>query len=185
MSVVKKIILINIIVYGICHFLAFSGMYLNNILALYPFSHDYFSPYQLITHLVAHSSPEHLFFNMLFLLLSGPIVERHLGDKFTMFYILAGLFSSGLYTIGSTGAIIGASGVVSALMMLSVLLTFDDKKFPIRFQNIFFSVSIISEFYYAFTVSDDIAHWAHVFGFIFGVLYFFYYKKNIKNRINI
>ena len=110
MNWVKKIILINLTVFGVCHIFTLWGLHLENLFALYPVNTGYFSFYQLVTHLFIHANPEHLFFNMLFFLIAGSEVEEFLGKKFLSFYLLSGIFSSGLYCLGTNAGIIGASG---------------------------------------------------------------------------
>ena len=117
MTANSKILLINFAVFGLSYFLLQYGLYLNNVLALYPIGSDFFFLYQLITHLFTHSTPEHLYSNMLLFLIFSPLVEKKMGKKeFWKFYILTGLFSSGLYCLFSQQAIIGASGCVFGVM---------------------------------------------------------------------
>jgi membrane associated rhomboid family serine protease len=182
MDVVKKIILINLAVYGICDiFSIFFGLHLENLFALYPVNSDYFSFYQLITHLFIHADPEHLFFNMVFFLISGPDVEKYFGNKFLSFYLLSGVFSSGLYCLGSNTGIIGASGAVFATITASVLISIKNKdyksinsKWVLKFRSLFFIFFILSEFYTAtFYTNDNVGHWAHIFGVFFAIGYYF------------
>lgn len=183
MSWVKKIILINIVVFGVFNLLTLTGLHLENLFALYPIDSDYFSPYQLITHLFVHGNTEHLFFNMLFLLLIGPEVEDFLKTKFIGFYLLSGLFSSGLYFLNSNGAIIGASGAIFSIICFSIFTTIKKENYKksiyLKLRNIFFISFIISEIYVAINSSivDNIGHWAHVFGSIFAIIYYFILNK--------
>lgn len=181
MSVVKKIILINLSVFGICSIFSIWGLHLENIFALYSVNSEYFSFYQIITHLFIHANPEHLFFNMLFLLITGPEVENYFGDKFLKFYLLSGILSSGLYCLGVNSGIIGASGAVFSVVTVSLFRTFKDENFKLywslKFKFLFFLFMVLSEFYYVINSSDDnIGHWAHVFGVIFGASYYLYNK---------
>jgi membrane associated rhomboid family serine protease len=176
---VKQILIINIIVFGITFIFSIYGLYLNNVLALYPISSGYFSYYQLITHLFAHFNPEHLFYNMLVFLIAGPEVERYIGKKFWKFYLLSGIFSSGLYCLNNDGGIIGASGAVFSVMTFSILISMKDIRIKkhILFRNLFFIFLILSEIYYiTYPTGDLIGHGAHLFGSLFGVLYFCYKK---------
>lgn len=183
-SVVLKIILINFFIFGLINFLSIWGIHLENLLALYPLSSKYFNLFQIITHLFTHYDPEHIFFNMLVFFLVGPDVEKYFGDKFLKFYILSGIFSSGLYCIGATSAIIGASGAIFATVGASILITFKNENFKnfisLKFKNLFFILIVLTEIYYAITeTNDQIGHWAHIFGVIFGIIYFikFEYDK--------
>ena len=177
MNWVKKIILINLAVFGVCHIFTLWGLHLENLFALYPVNTGYFSFYQLVTHLFIHANPEHLFFNMLFFLIAGPEVEEYFGKKFLSFYLLSGIFSSGLYCLGTNAGIIGASGAVFATITASIFISMKNKSyknyFSLKFRNLFFIFFILFEFYYALTSNDNIGHWAHIFGVIFGIVYYF------------
>lgn len=181
MKAVNQIILINFVVYSITFLLECNGFYLNNVLALFPISSSYFSGYQLMTHFFAHANYTHLISNMFILFVVGYDVENTLGkSKFWNFYILSGLLSSGLYFIGSSYPIIGASGAVFSVVSFSVISnwTLDIRKWYLILKNLFFLSFIISEFFYLiFSPQNDIGHLAHIFGSIFGIIYFFYLKK--------
>jgi membrane associated rhomboid family serine protease len=187
MTWVKKIILLNLIVFGICQISSIFGFYFENILALFPIYSSDFSIHQLVTHLFVHADTTHLFFNMLFFLIVGPEVEELFKNKFLSFYLLAGIFSSGLYCLGSNSGIIGASGAVYATISVSIINGFSKinlkeifiQKFVnlIQFRNIFFLTLIIVELYYCFVNSNDhIGHLAHIFGVFFGLIFYWKFK---------
>jgi rhomboid protease GluP len=178
---VKQIIIINFIIFAITYLFSLYGLYLNNILALYPIGSDFFRPYQLLTHLFAHHNIEHVFYNMLILFILGQEVEDRLGSrKFWSFYLLSGFFSSGFYCLGVSGGIIGASGAVFATLSASIFINFRKKDIRYILRNLFLSTLIILEFYSAFFAIDNIGHWAHIFGAVFGIGYFFF-KRNTNS----
>ena len=189
MTWVNKIILLNLIVFGICQISSISGFYFENILALFPIYSNDFSIHQLVTHLFVHADTTHLFFNMLFFLIVGPEVEELFKNKFLSFYLLAGIFSSGLYCLGSNSGIIGASGAVYATISVSIINSlskislkeiFSPKFVNLiknQFRNIFFLASIIVEIYYCFVnTNDQIGHLAHIFGVVFGLIFYWKFK---------
>ena len=183
---VKQIIIINFIVFAVTYLLSLSGFYLNNILALFPIYSDYFHLIQLITHLFAHANFNHVFFNMLFLFLFGPDVEKYFGYKnFWKLYIAAGLFSSGLYCLIDSIPILGASGAVFAIMTAYIFTNYKDtvSVLSVNIKSyIFILFFIFTELYLSiFSRGDNIGHWAHVFGSIFGCLFLIIYKKIKKN----
>ena len=182
---VEKIILINIAIFGICGIFSVWNLHLENLFALFPIQSENFSSYQLVSHLFIHGNIEHLFFNMLFFLFCGGEVEKYLGKNFISFYLLSGIFSSGLYCLGSDVPMIGASGAVFSVMTLWILLMINSKKPKTTIggtfglvKTIFLVYYVISEVYYAtLSLDDNIAHWAHVFGSIFACLYYIYMKS--------
>jgi membrane associated rhomboid family serine protease len=72
---------------------------LGNKLALHYISSDAFEPYQFVTHMFAHGSISHIFFNMFSLWMFGAVLENVWGPKrFLTFYLACGLGAAILYT---------------------------------------------------------------------------------------
>jgi membrane associated rhomboid family serine protease len=135
----------------------------------------------LVTSMFLHADILHLGLNMFFLLLSGDAVERELGNfRFLGLYlacgIIAGLFHSYLNS-ASTIPTIGASGAIfGVLAALAILFPFRwiFKLFgfiPIPMPAIIFVfVTILTETAYVYSgVVENVAHTAHVGGFLAGV----------------
>lgn len=135
----------------------------------------------LVTSMFLHANILHLGLNMFFLLLSGDVVERELGNfRFLGLYlacgVIAGLFHSYLNsastipTIGASGAIFGVLAALAILFPFRWLL----KLFgfiPIPMPAIIFVfITILTETaYVASGVIENVAHTAHVGGFLAGV----------------
>jgi membrane associated rhomboid family serine protease len=181
MKAVIQIILINFIVYSFTYLMQCNGLYLNNLLALFPLNSEHFSPHQLVTHIFAHADFMHVVSNMLILLIVGPDVERVLGKKeFWKYFILSGIFSSGLYFLASSHPIIGASGAVFSVTSASIIINWKLQKesWSIRLRNTFFIFLIASELLdVILNTNDDVGHLAHIFGVTFGIIYFFILSK--------
>lgn len=94
--IVKNLIIINVLVYVAQ--LIFKG--LTNFLVLYPIQDPRFRPYQIATHMFAHS-PDfflHIVFNMLVLWMFGKILENVWGAKrFLLFYFICGIGAAALH----------------------------------------------------------------------------------------
>lgn len=89
--IVFNLIIINVLVY-IAQMLI--GNKLTDAIALYPANSDFFKPYQVITHMFAHSPDTvfHIIFNMFTLWMFGTILERVWGPKkFLVFYLVSGI----------------------------------------------------------------------------------------------
>lgn len=84
------------------------------------------SPYRWITYQFVHGSATHLLSNMWFLLIFGSAVELELGSiVFLFFYLFAGILAAAGFIVVSgmiATPLVGASGAVSGLMGLFVLL---------------------------------------------------------------
>ena len=150
----------------------------------------------LITSMFLHADIIHLAMNMFFLLVSGDAVERELGNfRFLGLYlacgIIAGLFhsylnsTSNIPTIGASGAIFGVLAAFAILFPFRWLL----KLFgfiPIPMPAIIFVfITILTEpAYVSSGVVENVAHTAHVGGFLAGVFLtlLFIPKKRVDQK---
>ncbi|MFN0275171.1 MAG: rhomboid family intramembrane serine protease [Chitinophagales bacterium] len=93
--VIKNLLIIN----GLVFLAQLTFPALGNKLALYYPSSDEFQPYQFVTHMFAHGSLAHIFFNMFSLWMFGSALENVWGPKrFLTFYLACGLGAAVLYT---------------------------------------------------------------------------------------
>ncbi|MCW8802084.1 MAG: rhomboid family intramembrane serine protease [Candidatus Bathyarchaeota archaeon] len=136
--------------------------------------------FSLVTSMFLHADLIHLGLNMIFLLLSGDAVERELGNlKFLGLYlacgIIAGLFhaylnsSSTIPTIGASGAIFGILAAFAILFPFRwVLKLFGFIPLPLP-AILFVFITILTETaYVASGITENIAHTAHLGGFLAG-----------------
>jgi membrane associated rhomboid family serine protease len=145
----------------------------------------------LVTYMFIHGGWMHLMGNLLLLFLTGPFIEDVWGRPiFAAFYITAGLFSGfmfSLYYPNFTGPLIGASGAIAGLMGAFLIRYWRTKiKFffffffihgtfkapawvmlPIWLALEIFSVNAIDS---VNAEGGGVAHWVHIWGFIFGVV---------------
>ena len=148
----------------------------------------------LITSMFLHADILHLGLNMFFLLVSGDAVEREIGSSrflalYLAFGVIAGVFHSYLNsasvipTIGASGAIFGVLAAFAILFPFRWLL----KLFgfiPIPLPAILFVfITILTETAYVSSgVVENVAHTAHVGGFLAGVfLTLLFIPKKQKN----
>ena len=137
--------------------------------------------FTLVTSMFLHADFIHLGMNMLFLLITGDGCERAMGSfHFLVFYlacgVLAGLFhaylnsTSTIPTIGASGAIFGVLAAFAILFPFRWLISlFGFIPIPIP-AIIFVFIEILSETaLVASGVVENIAHTAHVGGFLAGV----------------
>lgn len=193
------IIAINIVVYflqlaqgdEINHFIYIYGL----VPARYslPQIADYFTfgqqAFSLLSFMFLHGSFWHILGNMWSLYIFGDNVEDHLGPiRYAVFYLLCGVASglshlvlnlhSNLPTIGASGAIAGVMGAYFILHPRSKILTLIPIIFIPYFINIpafiFLGLWFLLQFINAASsqgVGGGIAWWAHIGGFIFGLLF--------------
>lgn len=98
--------------------------------SLYAINSPYTNPFiTYFTGAFLHGSIAHILFNMYFLFVIGPLLEKYLGTaKFVAYYLLCALVSGFLTSMFATGLVIGASGVLFA--MLTTCITLDKSDLP-------------------------------------------------------
>ncbi len=192
--VVLNLIIINSLVYLAQRVLVDDSQidpyWFTSFLALYPFHHPLFEPYQLITNMFAHSPVNflHILFNMYSLWLFGTVLERKWGTKkFLIFYFACGLAAGITQMFLSSHSAIGASGAVMGLLA-AFAFTFPNVQFfiipfpfPIKAKwlaIIFAAIDIFGGFFVI--KGDSIAHFAHLGGLVMGLILAFIWKQNKK-----
>ncbi|MGB3546279.1 MAG: rhomboid family intramembrane serine protease [Saprospiraceae bacterium] len=149
----------------------------------------------LFTCMFLHGDWMHLIGNMLFLWIFADNIEAVVGSRvFVPFYLIGGLVASAAhvyFNTSSTLPTVGASGALSAVMG-AYLVMFPRSRikviviiFFIRIPAIFF---LLFWFYQQSTagyasladngVGGSVAWWAHIGGFVFGVLAGFWFRAN-------
>jgi len=146
----------------------------------------------LVTYMFIHGGLLHLLGNLLLLYLTGPFIEDVWGRPiYAVFYIIAGIFSGfmfSLYYPHFNGPLIGASGAIAGLMGAFLIRYWRTK---IKFFYIFFlfirgtfkapawvmlPIWLALEIFSVNAIDSvnaeggGVAHWAHIWGFIFGVV---------------
>ena len=142
------------------------------------------SVWTLIAFQITHPTFEHLFGNMLFLLLFGPSCEEYLGHfRYLYFLIICGIVSAiGLVLVWPNAQIVGASGAIAGLIAIYPLV---QKRWFMRITSaclclVYFWLQI------TYSIMDfkvmnipGVAHFAHVLGGVVGlILYCICHRKN-------
>ena len=145
--------------------------------------------YQFITHQFIHNNTNHLYSNMLSLILVGSHVELYLGKiKFILSYLFCGLIGalSEIYFTNSDNTMAGASGAVFGMVALFALINKDYLKifkWRVRLSLIAW-VLIISEVWTTFQFRNDgIGHFAHTGGIVCGIIIFILTRYARKRKI--
>jgi membrane associated rhomboid family serine protease len=135
-------------------------------------------PWSIVTYMFLHGGGSHLFFNMLGIFFFGTRVEMRLGPKrFLWLYFISGIGGALLSFVLSPGsAIIGASGGVYGIMMAFAMFW---PREPIYIWGVVpIQARWLVMIYTAFSVlggvgatGDNVAHFAHLGGFVGAFLY--------------
>lgn len=202
-NIVKNLLIIN----GLCLLARFViganfGIDINKILGLYIFGSPNFKPWQIITHMFMHGNFTHLFFNMFALWMFGSVLENFWGSKkFLIFYFFTGIGAAVLYTLVAKYQIsnienflyaedmllkrhvVGASGAVYGLLM-AFGLTFPNTRvylfflFPLKAKYFVIIFGVLALYFgIANNPADNIAHFAHLGGMLFGFILMKYWNS--------
>jgi membrane associated rhomboid family serine protease len=169
--VVLNLIIINALVY-VAQLILDKSIGLTNFLALYSYNSEYFRPYQLVTHMFAHSPSMffHILFNMYALWMFGSVLERVWGPKrFLIFYMVCGLAAGvAQMMLVKDGAAVGASGAIMGLLAAFAYLV-----------AILAAIDLFGGFHPG--NADNVAHFAHLGGMVMGfILVLVWNKTNTK-----
>jgi len=126
---------------------------------------------RFFTHVCGHSSWEHLLGNMSYILLLGPLLEEKYGSRLLLGVIVVTALVTGIvnFIFFPNSALLGASGVVFAFIILSSITGFNEKEIPLTF----ILVAVIylgQQVYSGLFVKDNIANFAHIIGGLVGAV---------------
>ncbi len=163
----------------------FIGLY--SFVPYYFFENPLGNAYRLVSSMFLHGGWAHILGNMFFLYVFGDNIEERMGHgKYALFYLLGGVVATlahGLLTPGSPVPLVGASGAISAVLGAYIvlypqqrILTFIPPLFVLwlpawlylgywALLQLFQGVAGLG-----LTDGGGVAWWAHVGGFLFGLL---------------
>lgn len=129
-----------------------------------------------VTYFFGHSGWSHYASNMLLMLLVGPVVEEKYGSGNLAFMILITGIASGIVNclFFDTG-IIGASGIVFMMIILSAFTNMRKGEIPLSLilvAAIYLGREIVSAF-----TPDTVSQFGHIIGGLFGLFWGIYYYR--------
>ena len=134
--------------------------------------HEY---YRLITHFFLHFGIEHLFFNMVSLVIFGHVMENAVGRLwFAGIYLVSGI-TAGLVSVtahlNQNAQIVscGASGAVYGVMGAFIVLLIINRKNNLRREIFRFTTYVALNLYYG-KLYPEVDQFAHVGGFVAGAM---------------
>ena len=155
--------------------------------------------YTFISSMFLHGGWSHLIGNMLFLWIFGDNVEAVMGHaKYLLFYLAGGIIASFSHVWMNADSIIpslGASGAISAVLG-AYLIMFPRSRIKMMFivffvtfyisALIFIGFWFLQQFISAYgetgleAQSQGVAWWAHIGGFIFGIVCGFFFRSRAR-----
>ncbi len=142
----------------------------------------FYKPWMLLTSMFLHSldNSTHILFNMLGLLIFGPILESRIGAKrFLIIYLTSGLiagFAAAVFypdSLGASGAIMGMIGALIWLMPNLRILLFFIIPMPLWMAGIAWALLDIFGFFF----TSGIANAAHIAGMATGLAFGYNLKQ--------
>lgn len=208
-TVTKNLLIINGIIW-LAQFVLLrrSDIDLTQFFGLHFPASDYFRIYQLVTYMFLHDpfSISHVFFNMFALFMFGRTLEQVWGPKrFLTYYMVTGI-GAGLIqllvlyiriqavippemfsmvnsvTVGASGAVFG---ILLAFGMLfpNAQLFIIPFPFPIKAKWFVIGYGLLElVFGVANRTGDNVAHFAHLGGMIFGIIMILYWRRKDKQH---
>ena len=169
---VSRLIFANVLVFLLTY--AMPG--LSYVLALVP-SRVPVEPWTPITYMFVHGGLWHLLFNMIVLYFFGQRVELRLGGpRFVALYMLSGLGGAALSVLTPHVAIVGASGATYGVFLAFALYWPHDRIFiwgvlPVKAWVLVVMTTVYSLYAGFGAAGDNIAHFAHLGGYVAAFLY--------------
>lgn len=127
---------------------------------------------RFILHVLGHSSWEHYISNMMLLLVIGPAMEEKYGSRALLWGFLITAFITGLsqWIFFPSSGILGASGIVFMLIVLSSLSGIRDGSIPLTLLFVLI-LYLGKELINGLTLNDSISQLAHIIGGICGAIF--------------
>ncbi len=125
--------------------------------------------FRFFGHVLGHADISHLLGNMMFILVLGPMLEERYGSSDILWTIaITALVTGILHFILFPGvALLGASGVVFAFILLASLTGFKQREIPLTF--ILVAVMYLgNQVYEGLFVADNVSQLTHIVGGIVG-----------------
>jgi membrane associated rhomboid family serine protease len=187
---------INSLLIGVCTFIfalvMFSSEFtLRDIIEEYGFVPARFFGIGLVTSMFLHAGVIHLLGNMYFLWIFGDNIEDRLGYiKYILFYLGAGIAAAALHgvtNLGSTVPAVGASGAISGVMgaylvfyplaKIRLFFLYRVIRVPaVGYLGFWFGLQLLYGFAYKGLGISNVAWFAHIGGFVFGMAFAFAVK---------
>ncbi|MBP5221649.1 MAG: rhomboid family intramembrane serine protease [Lachnospiraceae bacterium] len=121
--------------------------------------------FRFFGHVLGHSNWEHFIGNIMLILIVGPLLEEKYGSSNIVLLILATALTTGLinFVFFPRTALLGASGVVFALILLSSFTSLSEGKIPLTFilvAVIYLGQQVLQGLF----VQDNISNLGHIIG---------------------
>jgi len=129
----------------------------------------------LLTHVIGHAHWAHLISNLTLILLIGPMLEERYGSETLLVMILITALVTGiLNALFFNSYLLGASGVVFMMILLSSFTNFSKGEIPLTFILVLILYLGVQIFNSSSADKDNISHFAHIIGGLCGSFFGFF-----------
>lgn len=134
-------------------------------------------------HIFGHAGWEHFIGNIMLILVVGPLLEEKYGSANILFVIMATALITGIvnYIFFPHVQLLGASGVVFALILLSSFTSIKEGAIPLTFILVA-AIYIGEQIYQGIFIKDNISNLTHILGGFVGAGLGYIMNKNKMNR---
>ena len=124
---------------------------------------------RLVGHVLGHADWNHLLGNMMYILILGPMIEEKYGTSNTVLIIIVTALVTGIINMVffPSTALLGASGVVFAFILIASITTRENGTIPVTFVLVAL-LYIGQQVYQGIFQNDNISQMAHIVGGIVG-----------------
>ncbi len=138
---------------------------------------------RFLGHVIGHAGWEHLFGNITLILVVGPLLEEKYGSANLLFVILTTAFATGIvhFLLFPRVMLLGASGVVFALILLSSFTCVREGEIPLTFILVAI-IYIGQQIYEGLFIQDNISNLTHILGGLVGAGLGFVMNRNKMSR---
>ena len=139
---------------------------------------------RLFTHVLVHAGFIHLVNNMAYILLLGPGIEEKYGSRNLLLVILTTAAITGLVhnLLFPASALLGASGIVFAFILLTSFTEFREGEIPLTFILVA-AIYLGQQIWDGITVRDNVSNLTHIIGgLIGGSAGYLLNRRTVKNR---
>jgi membrane associated rhomboid family serine protease len=131
--------------------------------------------FRLFSHVFGHANWDHLFGNFTIILLIGPLLEEKYGSQTMLIMIIVtALITALLNNFFFSSGLMGASGIVFMMILLSSFANLKQGHIPLTF--VIIVVLFLGKEVYSSLKADNISQFAHILGGICGSIFGFAQK---------
>ncbi|TGY91542.1 rhomboid family intramembrane serine protease [Petralouisia muris] len=169
------VMILNIMTRGFTNQIFFS-VYRSSLLSLWTYV-------RFFGHVLGHAGWSHFFGNITLILVVGPLLEEKYGSANMLFVVLATALTTGVvhFIFFPRVMLLGASGVVFAMILLSSFTCVKEGEIPLTF--ILVAVIYIGQqVYEGIFVQNNVSNLTHILGGMVGAALGYVMNKNKMNR---